>query len=76
MSESKPLSEMSFEEIIEELRAIRERRAQAKERAVRERTPGVKTPKVPGVADVSGMSALDDLFSEDEEDESQSGESG
>ena len=48
MSETKPLSEMSDEEIIAEIQALRERRAQARERRVPEAGDKTKMTKKAG----------------------------
>lgn len=65
-----PLSNMTDDEIIAELRALRERRARAAQARISAKQPHPKESRSrQGAVDVSGMSALDDLFSEDAGDD-------
>ena len=63
----KPLSEMTDEELIAEITAIRERRAKARERRVVTTTGGQKKERGPKAEDVTGVSGLDDLFADDDD---------
>ena len=66
--DDKILSNMTNDEIIAELRALRERRARAAQARISAKQSHPKESRSrQDAVDVSGISALDDLFSDDEE---------
>jgi hypothetical protein len=65
---SKPLSEMSEEEIVNEITALRDRRAQARMRQATQASVGEKRDKGPKIEEIGGAlgEKLGSIFGDDE----------